>query len=126
MTPDVAFTEIDMKDPSWHTPDGYPASITQLILVDTLDAAARTGMRALIMRFEAGARTNGAIVHDEAEDVFVFSGDLIVCGTDGDPSVTYTAPVFACRPGGVRHGPFASQTGCLMYVRFSFDVASGC
>jgi hypothetical protein len=122
MTPVVPFFAIDLDGADWHTPDGYPTTICQTILVDTLDPVRRTGVRMLVMRFDPGAATEGTITHAEAEDVFVFSGDLVVGGADGEAAVTYTAPAFACRPGGVRHGPFASKTGCLMYVRFSFDT----
>ncbi|MEO1649525.1 MAG: cupin [Pseudomonadota bacterium] len=118
---------VSVPSTGWDVPDGYPETITQHILVDTLDHANRTGERMLVMRFAPGARTGTtALSHDECEDVFVYEGDLIVYDPHDQTesaAKTFHAPAFATRPGGVAHGPFGSAQGCLMLVRFSYPQA---
>jgi hypothetical protein len=45
----------------------------------------------------------------------LLSGDLIV-GNDkeGNGGETYMGATYACRPPGAYHGPFKSETGCLL------------
>ncbi|MEO1719163.1 MAG: cupin [Pseudomonadota bacterium] len=116
-----------VPETGWTIPPGYPETITQHIIVDTLDTQQRTGERVLLMRFAPGAITGDEpIRHAECEDVFVYSGDLIVYGAEdatGQRSRTrFDAPAYATRPGDVPHGPFGSDTGCLMLVRFCFPA----
>jgi len=44
------------------------------------------------------------------------SGDLLV-GNDaqGKGGEAFLAPTYACRPPGLRHGPFKSETGCMLF-----------
>ena len=113
----LEFKQIDNQ--GWTVPDGYPPTITQKILVDDLDPAAKTGQRSLLMRFAPGAATTEAFAHEECEEVFVYEGDLIVGDKDAG-TVHFHAPAYACRPGNVRHGPFRSEGGCLMFVHFHY------
>jgi len=48
-------------------------------------------------------------VHDHWEEVYLIPGNLIV-GNDayGGGGESFEAPTYACRPPGVRHGPFKS------------------
>ena len=54
-------------------------------------------------------------MHDYWEEVFVVSGDMIV-GNDaqGNGGEVFRAYTHAVRPPGVVHGPFKSETGCLL------------
>ena len=61
-------------------------------------------------------------MHDHWEEVYLVSGDLIV-GNDanGKGGETFEAPTYACRPPGVYHGPFKSDSGCLLYEIHYYD-----
>ena len=67
------------------------------------------------MRFAPGIYTTKPFVHDHWEEVYLLQGDLIV-GSDenGQGGEQFTGPTYACRPPGAYHGPFKSETGCLM------------
>lgn len=112
-----------VSDDGWETPEGYPPGFTQKILSDDLDPVRRTGSRTLVMRIAPGAFTTAVFRHDECEEVFVYEGDLIVGGPgDGTGGARFDAPAYACRPGDAPHGPFRSETGCAMFVLFSYPT----
>jgi len=112
--PHLEFHKVDMKS-GWATPPGYPLGIAQKILAGALDEAKRTGSRTRLLRFAPGVFTTAPFVHDYWEEVYLINGDLTVGnnaegrGGEGFPPGTY-----ACRPPGAVHGPFKSETGCLL------------
>ena len=92
-------------------------------------ANARSIQQALeeaVLRFDPGAYTTAPFVHDHWEEVYLVSGDLTV-GNDaqGEGGENFLAPTYACRPPGVSHGPFKSETGCLLYEIHYYDEAKG-
>ena len=112
--PHLEFARVDIAA-GWATPDGYPAGIRQKILASDLDEARKMGSRTRLLRFDPGVYTTVPFVHDHWEEVYLISGDLIV-GSDahGVGGELFKAPTYACRPPGIRHGPFKSETGCLL------------
>ncbi|RWE84912.1 MAG: hypothetical protein EOS63_02485 [Mesorhizobium sp.] len=57
------------------------------------------------------------------EEVYLVSGDIIAGGSSAeDPSVSFGAKTYACRAG-IYHGPFRSQTGCLLFELHYYDEA---
>jgi hypothetical protein len=108
------FHGIDMKD-GWHTPAGYPSGIQQKIIAGDLDEKAGRGNRTRLLRFTPGTFTTKPFVHDYWEEVFLVSGDLIV-GNDekGQGGEKFEGPTYAVRPPAVYHGPFKSDTGCVL------------
>jgi hypothetical protein len=96
-------------------PAGYPAGIKQKIIAGSLDEPKRTGNRTRLLRFDPGAYTTAPFVHEYWEEVFLLSGDLIV-GNDanGQGGERFEGYTYAVRPPGVYHGPFKSETGCLL------------
>lgn len=72
------------------------------------------GDSTLLQRYDPGADTTagGVIVHDYWEEVMILSGEL----TDLTLGKTFTAGMYACRPPGMAHGPYASGRGCRMLV----------
>jgi hypothetical protein len=99
----------------WQTLPGYPSGIQQKIIGGELDEKARRGNRTRLLRFAPGTYTTRPFVHDYWEEVFLISGDLIVgndeAGRGGEKFEDYT---YAVRPPGVVHGPFKSESGCLL------------
>jgi hypothetical protein len=112
--PHLEFHAVDMAT-GWETPPGYPAGIQQKTLAGRIDDAARVGNRTRLLRFAPGAFTTEPFVHDHWEEVYLLAGDLIV-GNDaaGRGGEAFAPGTYACRPPGAVHGPFKSETGCML------------
>jgi hypothetical protein len=117
----LEFHALDMAS-GWHGLPGYPPGFAEKIIAGELDEAAKRGNRTRMLRIEAGAFSTRPFVHDYWEEVFLLSGDLIVGsdaqGRGGEPFRNYT---YAVRPPGVHHGPFRSETGCLLLETHYYD-----
>jgi ChrR Cupin-like domain len=70
-----------------------------------------TGDVTRLLRFAPGVRTAETIAHDFWEEVFILEGSLVDLGLDR----TFTAGMYACRPPGMTHGPYASPGGALLF-----------
>ena len=117
------FHSLDLSQ-GWHTLPGYPPGIQQKIIAGELDEKNKHGNRTRLLRFDPGTYTTEPFVHDYWEEVFLVSGDLIV-GNDkqGNGGEKYTGYTYAVRPPGAYHGPFKSDTGCiLLETHFYQDV----
>ncbi len=108
------FHAIDMQG-GWHVPDGYPQGIQQKILAGALDEEGKQGNRTRLLRFDPGAFTTKPFVHDYWEEVYLVSGDMTVGNDETGGSEAFTPNTYACRPPGVSHGPFKSETGCILF-----------
>lgn len=72
-----------------------------------------------IVRFEPGADTeaDGVLTHDFWEEIYIVEGDLL----DLRLNEKFTAGMYACRPPGMEHGPWRSESGVLMFeFRYGF------
>ena len=120
----LEFVGVDMDDPRWEVPPGYPSGFTQLILASDIDEMAKRGSRTRLLRLLPGAFSTVPFVHDHWEEVFLFKGDLIVGNDDkgrgGKASQAFT---YACRPPGAYHGPFTSKEGCLLYEIHYYETS---
>lgn len=117
------FYTLDMQL-GWETPPGYPSSIKQKILSGALDEPNRRGSRTRLLKFDPGTFTTDPFVHEYWEEVFLIKGDLTV-GNDkqGKGGQAFAPFTYACRPPGAFHGPFKSETGCLLLEIHYFDPA---
>lgn len=115
------FYALDL-DRGWVTPDGYPGGIQQKILAGALDEQTRHGTRTRLLRFAPGAFTTAPFIHEYWEEVYLITGDLTV-GNDADVAggQSFAPHTYACRPPGAAHGPFRSETGCLLLEIHYFD-----
>lgn len=88
---------------------GDAPGLTERILA----ADGSAGVATRMLRFEPGTDTtpNGIQVHDFWEEVYIVEGSL----TDLELGETFTAGMYACRPPGMRHGPWRSTDGCLTF-----------
>ena len=104
-----------MDSEGWHSLPGYPKGIEQKILSGSLDETNKIGNRTRLLRFRPGGSTTKPFVHDYWEEVYAITSDLIV----GDSKTlvaaqSYGPNTYACRPPGSSHGPFRSETGCVL------------
>jgi len=76
-----------------------------------LSRDASTGDVTRLLRFAPGVRTQDTIAHDFWEEVFIVEGSLEDLGLQR----TFSAGMYACRPPGMRHGPYASPGGALLF-----------
>ena len=115
------FYKIDSSR-GWETPEGYPLGIEQQILAGTLDEKSARGHRTRHLRFAPGVYTTEPFVHAYWEEVYLISGDLIVgCDKQGKGGIKFGPNTYACRPPGTPHGPFKSDSGCLLVEIHYFD-----
>ena len=116
----LEFHRLNMES-GWETPPGYPAGIKQKILAGGLDENAKVGSRTRLLAFEPGVFTTEAFIHDYWEEVYLVSGDLVVgCDQNGKGGEKYEGPTYACRPPGAYHGPFRSDSGCILFELHSY------
>jgi len=115
------FYTVDLSK-DWEVPAGYPSGIQQQVLSGFLDEQNRQGFRTRHLRFEPGVYTTEPFVHDYWEEVYLVSGELIV-GSDkeGKGGTKFGPNTYACRPPGTYHGPFKSETGCLLLELHYYD-----
>lgn len=115
------FHKVDMSV-GWETPPTYPNGIKQKILSGALDEHGKRGTRSRLLRFEPGVYTTAPFVHDYWEEVYLVSGDLTVGNDDrGNGGTQFSPNTYACRPPGAYHGPFKSETGCLLFELHYYD-----
>jgi len=88
---------------------GDVPQLTERILAADTEA----GVATRILRFEPGTDTspNGVQVHDFWEEVYILEGSL----TDLELGQRFTAGMYACRPPGMKHGPWTSEHGCVTF-----------
>lgn len=122
--PHLEFVGVDMKS-GWTSPGAnYPPGFSQKVLASDIDETAKRGSRTRLLRIEPGAYSTEPFVHDHWEEVFLVQGDLVVGndarGKGGQSSQAFT---YACRPPGVRHGPFTTRSGCLLYEIHYYETS---
>ena len=118
------FYAVDMGG-RWDVPEGYPEGIKQKILVGHLDEQNKTGCRTRLLRFDPGVFTTEPFTHDYWEEVYLLKGDLTV-GNDsnGQGGRKFDPDTYACRPPGTPHGPFKSDSGCLLLESHYYDESA--
>ncbi|OWP56846.1 MAG: cupin [Thermoplasmatales archaeon B_DKE] len=76
-----------------------------------------SGVATRILIFEPGTDTSplGVQIHDFWEEVYIISGEFF----DLTLKMSFKAGMYACRPPGMRHGPWVSKGGCRTFeVRY--------
>jgi quercetin dioxygenase-like cupin family protein len=97
----------------WTKVAGADVGMTERILAK--DDSANVATR--ILNFPAGCDTtpNGVQVHDFWEEVYILEGSF----HDIELNQTFHAGEYACRPPGMKHGPWTSEAGCVTFeVRY--------
>ncbi|MPZ88647.1 MAG: cupin [Nitriliruptorales bacterium] len=109
--PELEFTPV--SDVGWTPVDDRCPGLTERILARDGDSDVATRM----LRFAPGTDTSplGTMAHEFWEEVYILSGDL----HDLELGQTFEAGTYACRPPGMRHGPWTSRQGCTTFeVRY--------
>lgn len=74
-----------------------------------------TGDYTRILRFDPGVETDEVIEHDFWEEVIILEGFL----ADKTLNQQFTKGMYACRPPGMKHGPYRTPDGCMTFeVRY--------
>ena len=117
------FHVLDLNE-GWEPIPGYPQGMRHKVLSGSLDEANKRGARTRLLNIPAGTFTTKPFIHEYWEEVYLVSGDLIV-GNDeyGRNGTSFQPNTYACRPPGVHHGPFKSETGCLLLEIHYYDPA---
>ena len=100
-------------DVGWTPVPGTVAGLKERILAR--DPA--SGVATRMLRFEPGTDTsvNGTLTHDFWEEVYILEGSIydIALGQN------FTVGMYACRPPGMKHGPWRTKEGCTTFeVRY--------
>jgi hypothetical protein len=104
----------DVESRPWEPVEGSPGLLERII-------AGRKGTsdHSRLLRFEPGTVTDQTMVHDYWEEVYILEGSL----TDLRLNETFVAGMYACRPPGMRHGPWSTREGCVtLEVRYPSDL----
>lgn len=102
-----------VTDVAWTPVAGADVGMTERVLARD----PQHGVATRILRFPKGCDTspNGVQVHDFWEEVYILEGAI----HDTELNQTFSAGQYACRPLGMRHGPWTSPDGCLTFeVRY--------
>jgi hypothetical protein len=88
-------------------PDSKCEGLSERVLARDDEA----GVASRMLRFAPGTDTspNGVLSHDFWEEVYILEGAI----HDLELNRAFTAGMYACRPPGMRHGPWVSADGCV-------------
>ncbi len=115
----IDFATVDMES-GWEHPEGYAEGVSAKVLADTLDETRRTGHRTLLQRYAPGVIDMRVLTHDFVEEVLVLDGELLWLDEEGATIGRLPKNSYVCRPPHVPHGPFGTETGCLMIAVFYY------
>ena len=78
-----------------------------------LSGSHESGWVTRLLKFEPNADTtvNGTFTHDVWEEVFILEGEI----HDIPLGQTFTKGMYACRPPGMKHGPWTSKSGAVTF-----------
>ncbi len=94
-----------------------PFSRVEGLFERVIAADTESGVATRILEFEPGTDTtpNGIQIHDFWEELYIIEGSLI----DLVLNQEFSAGMVACRPPGMKHGPWKSPGGCKIFeVRY--------
>lgn len=107
--PELEFFPVD--DLSWVPVEGAPPGHYQKILTEDPE----NGFVTRLLKVDPGGASTETFVHDFWEEVYIVEGSQ----WDGDRLLK--KGMYACRPPGMKHGPYRTEEGCMTlefrYVR---------
>jgi hypothetical protein len=109
--PELEF--FDVAEVEWTPVDDRVPGLSEQILAREGDPPAATRL----LKFEPGANTSpaGVQAHPFWEEVYILDGAIHDLTLDQ----TFPKGYYACRPPGMRHGPWVAPDGCVTFeVRY--------
>ena len=107
--PELEFFPVD--DVPWEPVPGAPPGHYQKILTEDSEKMFVTRL----LKVDPGCRSTETFVHDFWEEVYILEG------SQWDGNRHFRKGMYACRPPGMRHGPYRTEEGCttleVRYVR---------
>lgn len=107
--PELEFFPVD--DLPWEPVEGAPPGHYQKILTEDTEI----GFVTRLLKVDPGGASTETFVHDFWEEVYIVEGSQ----WDGDRY--FKQGMYACRPPGMKHGPYRTEEGCttleFRYVR---------
>jgi hypothetical protein len=104
--PEIEFIDCDTSY-EWSPVEGDRLGIKEKIL----SREPETGDYTRLLKFPPGIETRETLVHDFWEEVWIVSGSLY----DIAKKEKYLAGFYACRPPGMKHGPYRIPNGCVTF-----------
>ena len=104
--PEIEFIDCDIHY-EWRPVEGDKLGIMEKILSHDPD----TGDYTRLLKFPPGIETTETLVHDFWEEVYIISGTLY----DIAKKQTFLPGYYACRPPGMKHGPYRIPHGCVTF-----------
>lgn len=95
----------DVSAVDWQAVEGGPDGAYEKIL----SRDSETGSYTRVLRFDPGVETVETLSHDFWEEVYILRGGLI----DRGKGETFVEGMYACRPPGMKHGPYDCPVGCV-------------
>ena len=102
---EIEFIDVDTHY-EWKPVEGDTLGIKEKIL--SRDPETKSYTR--LLKFPPGIKTAETLVHDFWEEVLIVEGELI----DLAKIQTFGAGFYACRPPGMKHGPYHIPRGCTL------------
>lgn len=102
---EMEFFDVDVIP--WKPVKGFPSGVYEKILSHDPE----TGSYTRLLKFEAGVETKETLIHDFWEEVYILKGSLI----DTAKKLTFPEGSYACRPPGMKHGPYQVPFGCITF-----------
>ena len=102
--PELEFFDHDISI-GWRQVEGTEDGIIEKILSHDPE----TGDYSRLLKFPPGLVTSDLLVHDFWEEVYILKGFL----KDINKKEVYTEGMYACRPPGMKHGPYEIPEGCM-------------
>ena len=100
--PELEF--FDVATIPWRPVEGEEGIYEKILSED-----AETGDYTRLLKFEPGVKTSETLIHDFWEEVYIVQGGLLDLGKNQ----TFTEGMYACRPPGMKHGPYSIPVGCI-------------
>ena len=104
--PEIEFIDYDTGY-GWGPIKGDIQGIKEKIL----SKDAESGDYTRILKFPPGIETSDTLVHEFWEEVLIIEGSLY----DIAKKKTYLPGFYACRPPGMKHGPYRIPYGCVTF-----------
>jgi len=101
--PELEFFPVD--DSPWVPVPGAPAGHSEKILTWSPERMFVTRL----MKVDPGCASTETFVHDFWEEVYIVEGSQWDLGSGR----LFTKGMYACRPPGMKHGPYRTDEGCV-------------